>query len=123
MANAIDAASARMACALAAVTDLVVVSNVNHDQCSMDVNPEDAMSAEKKFSDLGIQDAQMPFLVDALARCCPEDSVRSALRDCCGSCCSESGHGFSHAGKVWKHGLTGCGKSHESLLHCGRAAL
>jgi len=80
MANAIDAASARMACALAAVTDLVVVSNVNHDQCSMDVNPEDAMSAEKKFSDLGIQDTQMPFLVDALARCCPEDSVRSAVR-------------------------------------------
>ena len=80
MATALDAASARVACALASITDLVVVSNLDRGQCTMDIEPDDAMAAGKKFSDYGIQDAQMAFLQDAIGRCCPENAVRAAVR-------------------------------------------
>lgn len=79
MATAIEAASARIACALAAITDLVAVSNVDRAQCTMDVSPPDALSPGRKFSDFGIQDVQMPFFLDRLARCSPEASVKNTV--------------------------------------------
>lgn len=81
MATAVDAASARVVCALASITDLVRVTNVDSSQCTMDVTPADAMAAGKKFSDHGVHDAQMPFLLDKLARCCPEEAVKNAIRE------------------------------------------
>jgi hypothetical protein len=52
---------------------------VDRAQCTMDVIPPDALSPGKKFSDFGVQDVQMPFLRDKLARCCPESSVKNTV--------------------------------------------
>jgi hypothetical protein len=79
MATALDAASARMACAIAKITDKLTVSNIDTVACTMDVAPIGAFNAGTKFSDYKIDDVQMPFLLEALKRCCPEQSVKSAI--------------------------------------------
>jgi len=80
MATAAEAALARTACALAAVTDLVEVSNLNPEDCSFDLQPPDALKRGKLFSHHQVQDHQMDFFKDRLARCCPEPEVERAVR-------------------------------------------
>ena len=80
MATALEAALARTACALCAITDLVQVQNLDVDRCAFTIQPSDALNRGKKFSDYGIHDHQMPFFQDCLARCCPEPSVQKAVR-------------------------------------------
>jgi hypothetical protein len=79
MATALDAASARMACSIAKITDKLTVSNVNTVACTMDVLPVGALNPGKKFSDYEIDDEQMAFLLEALKQCSPEQSVRTAM--------------------------------------------
>ena len=79
MATALDAASARMACAIAKVTEKLTVSNVDRAACTMDVLPIGALNPGKKFSDYEIDDEQMPFVLEALKQCSPEQTVKTAI--------------------------------------------
>src|ERR1700737_4761480 len=79
MATALDAASARIACAIAKITDKLTVSNIDTVACTMDVLPIGALNPGIKFSDYQIDDEQMPFLVEALKQCSPEQSVWTAI--------------------------------------------
>lgn len=79
MATARDAAAARILCALARITDLVSVTNIDCANCTMDVEPSDACSPGKRFKDFGIEDGQMEFFKQALAACSPEQQIKSVI--------------------------------------------
>ncbi len=80
MASVRQAATVRVIYALCSVTDFIKVRRFNRDECTIEVEPPDAVAAGKQFSDYHIGDAQMQFFQDQLAKCCPEPDVSSAVR-------------------------------------------
>ena len=70
MAKARQAAAIRVAIALAAVTDLVKIKDLDTVRCTAQTEPPDAL--DKTFKDNGVDDSQLPHFRQILANLCPE---------------------------------------------------
>lgn len=79
MSTPIEAATLRVACAIASQTDLVRVTNVDRADCTFQLRPPDALIEPRTFADHQLDDLQMCAVKTRIADCCPEPSVRNAV--------------------------------------------
>src|SRR5438046_8625559 len=81
MATPIEAATARIACAICSQTDFVKVTNLDRLNCTFTIAPVEALIDPHVFADWQLNDFQMAAVQEQIAVCSPEPSVQTAARN------------------------------------------